>query len=58
MIGDCDCCDRTNVSGSVVNAPGEPFACFICQGDPEPDPFCELDEPCDACGGAAIGAGA
>ena len=57
-IGNCDCCPRENVPGSVVNVPGEPFACFICQGDPDPDPYgeieidCECDgEGCDACSG-------
>ena len=46
-IGNCDCCPRTNVPGSVVNVPGEPFACFICQADPwetnpDPDPYGEI----------------
>jgi len=43
-IGNCDCCDRIDVPGSVVDCPGEPFACFICQGDSDPDPYCELEE--------------
>lgn len=43
-IGNCDCCDRKNVPGSVVDVPGEPFACYICQGDPLPDPYCELED--------------
>jgi hypothetical protein len=43
-IGNCDCCDRLNVPGSVVDCPGEPFACFICQGD-IPDPYGEIDPP-------------
>jgi DnaJ-class molecular chaperone len=50
-IGNCDCCDRINVPGSVVTCPGEPFACFICQGDDEVDPYCEMEEPCSQCGG-------
>jgi hypothetical protein len=57
-IGDCDCCPRTNVPGSVINCPGEPFACHICQGDDDPDPYgemeidCECDgEGCEACSG-------
>lgn len=41
MIGNCDACDRKNVPVSKVNAPGEPIACFICQGDSDPDPFWE-----------------
>jgi len=53
MIGNCDCCDRRDVPGSVVDVPGEPFACHICQGDIA-DPYCEIDErteACSACGG-------
>ena len=50
-IGNCDCCDRTNVPGSVVNCPGEPFACFICQGD-IPDPYGEIEIDCTMCDGA------
>lgn len=34
VIGDCDCCPRRGVPGSIVNVPGEPFACFTCQSDP------------------------
>jgi DnaJ-class molecular chaperone len=33
-----------------VNCPGEPFACYLCQGD-DVDPYCELEEACDECGG-------
>jgi hypothetical protein len=51
-IGTCECCDRTNVPGSVVNCPGEPFACYLCQSD-DVDPYCELEEACDQCGGDA-----
>jgi hypothetical protein len=56
-IGNCDCCDRTNVPGSVVNVPGEPFACFICQADPwesnpDPDPYGEMEIDCADCDGA------
>jgi hypothetical protein len=50
-IGNCDCCDRRNVPGRVVReCPGEPFACYVCQGD-DVDPYCELEEPCDVCRG-------
>ena len=44
MIGNCDCCDRTNVPVSKVNVPGEPSACFLCQGDTDPDPYGEMTE--------------
>jgi hypothetical protein len=56
-IGTCDCCDRRNVPGSVVNCPGEPFACHICQGDHDPDPYGELGErimPCSDCNGDGV----
>lgn len=56
-IGNCDCCDRRNVPGSVVNCPGEPFACHICQGDSDPDPYGEFDErieACDTCNGDGV----
>lgn len=46
MIGNCDCCDRTNVPLSLVNATSlhpEAVACFICQGDSDPDPYGELE---------------
>lgn len=49
-IGNCDCCDRRNVPGSVVNCPGEPFACYPCQDD-VPDPYCEIEQACFACNG-------
>jgi hypothetical protein len=42
MIGNCDACDRTNIPVAKVNAPGEPTACFICQGDDNPNPYCEM----------------
>jgi hypothetical protein len=54
-IGNCDCCDRTNVPGSVVNCPGEPFACFICQGDDDADPYGEREIDC-TCDGEGCGA--
>ncbi|MCA6114285.1 hypothetical protein J6524_04990 [Bradyrhizobium sp. WSM 1738] len=52
-IGNCDCCDRMNVPGHVVNCPGEPFACYICQGDDDADPYCEaeIEQPCPECKG-------
>ena len=43
MIGNCDACDRKNVPVSKVNVPGEPIACFICQGGADPDPYCETE---------------
>jgi hypothetical protein len=53
-IGNCDCCERRDVPGSVVDVPGEPFACYLCQGDIA-DPYGELDdertEACPGCGG-------
>lgn len=42
MIGNCDCCDRENVPVVNVNTDGEPVACFICQGDSDPDPYGEV----------------
>jgi hypothetical protein len=52
-IGNCDCCDRTNVPGTVVNCPGEPFACHICQGDEDADPYSEteIEQACPDCNG-------
>lgn len=41
MIGNCDACDRKNVPVSKVNVPGEPTACFLCQGEKDADPYCE-----------------
>ena len=51
-IGNCDCCDRSNVPGYVVNCPGEPFACYLCQGD-DADPYSEteIEQACPDCGG-------
>lgn len=43
MIGDCEACDRKSVPVSKVNVPGEPIACFICQGGTGPDPYCETE---------------
>lgn len=42
MIGNCECCDRKNVPITKVNLAGEPAACFICQGDTNPDPYGEF----------------
>jgi hypothetical protein len=44
MIGNCDCCDRRDVPGTVVDCPGEPFACHLCQGDTDPDPYGEIED--------------
>ncbi len=45
MIGACDICDRQNVPVSHLNATSahpETSACFLCQGQTDPDPYCEL----------------
>lgn len=42
MIGDCDVCNRRDVPVATVLVPGEPRACFLCQGDSDPDPYGEL----------------
>jgi hypothetical protein len=52
MIGSCDCCDRQQVPVSHFNATAaypEGAACFICQGDTDPDPYGELG-CCQKCG--------
>ncbi len=55
-IGNCDCCDRTNVAGSVVNCPGEPFACYLCRGgDDDADPYGEMEIICADCDGKGCG---
>ena len=51
-IGNCDCCDARNVPGSVINCPGEPFACYLCQADPDSDPYREIEVDCAVCDGA------
>lgn len=44
MIGSCDCCERTNVPISRGEVTGiETYACFICQGDTDPDPYGEME---------------
>jgi hypothetical protein len=59
-IGNCDCCDRRNVPVSHLTETycGDVTACFLCQGDTDPDPYgeveidCECDgEGCDTCSG-------
>ena len=52
-IGNCDCCDRRNVpvSSGYYDPVGDTTACFICQGETDPDPYGEIVEPCDQCGG-------
>ncbi len=45
MIGSCDLCDRQNVPVSHFDecfAHPEAHACFICQGDSDPDPYGDL----------------
>lgn len=46
MIGSCDCCDRQDVPVSHFSATAaypEGCACFICQGETDPDPYGELE---------------
>jgi hypothetical protein len=46
MIGSCDCCNRQKVPISRGEVTGiETYACFICQGSDDPDPYCEMDTP-------------
>jgi hypothetical protein len=47
-IGSCDCCDRQNVPVTS----GDVTACFICQGEDDPDPYGELEDPCEYCNGS------
>jgi hypothetical protein len=43
-IGDCDCCDRTSVPLGFVEAFGiETYACYICKGYDDPDPYGEAE---------------
>lgn len=44
MIANCEVCDRKKVPVAKVNVPGEPLACFLCQGDSTTDPYCEAYE--------------
>lgn len=49
MIGSCDCCPRMNVPISFSaadqnNSGSDTYACFICQGEDDPDPYGELEE--------------
>lgn len=58
-IGSCDCCDRTNVPISRGEVTGiETYACFICQGDTDPDPYGEMEAVGDREGVATRSAGA
>lgn len=46
MIGNCDCCDRENIPVSHFKptfAYPEGVACYLCQGDTDPDPYGELE---------------
>lgn len=46
MIGSCDLCNRQSVPVSHFNecyAHPEAWACFICQGDDDADPYGEMD---------------
>ena len=44
IIGTCECCDRTGVPISRINQVFgiETFACYVCLGDTDPDPYGEL----------------
>lgn len=45
-IGSCDLCDRQNVPVSHFDATfahPEASACFLCQGEDDPDPYGELE---------------
>jgi hypothetical protein len=44
IIGTCECCDRTGVPLSRINQVFgiETFACYVCLGDTDPDPYGEL----------------
>lgn len=61
-IGSCDCCDRQNVPVSHFDATfahPETSACFICQGEDDPDPYGELEGSpawCEANGQLGVGA--
>ena len=45
MIGACDNCSRDNVPVSHGFFCGmETTQCYLCQGEDDPDPYCELDE--------------
>ncbi len=50
-IGTCDNCDRRDVPVSHLEGTycGDTTQCFLCQGDTDPDPYCELDELTRAC---------
>jgi hypothetical protein len=43
MIGTCECCDRQNVPTSHIDTAFgiEAFACYLCQGETDPDPYGE-----------------
>lgn len=43
-IGSCDCCDRQNVPVAHLTETycGDVTACYICQGDDDPDPYGEV----------------
>lgn len=45
-IGSCDCCDRQNVPISHFDACAahpEAWACYICQGENDVDPYGEIE---------------
>lgn len=45
-IANCDCCDRQNVPVSHLTETycGDVTACYLCQGEDDPDPYGELEE--------------
>jgi hypothetical protein len=57
-IGTCDCCDRSDVPVAHLTdtTGGDVTACFLCQGDTDPDPYGEREDDervmrCEDCGG-------
>jgi hypothetical protein len=46
MIGTCYNCSRENVPVSHLEDTycGDMTQCFLCHGDSDPDPYCELDD--------------
>lgn len=46
MIGTCECCDRQNVPVSHIDTVFgiEAFACYLCLGETDLDPYGELQE--------------
>ncbi len=45
-IGTCNNCDRHHVPVSHLESTycGDTTQCFLCQGDGDPDPYCEMED--------------